>query len=436
MNLKIFRFAAVSSMTLLVLNAAAFGQTDTLWTLSRCIDQALQSSPVFEAGRWTRKAAEEEYAETKSHLLPSLSANGSYAYTSETMHLEIATPPIPGYTAPQISFGDGNVYDMNLNARIPIYAGGTLSQQAKSKQFAARATEFDFQADSLKLLRDVRRAYFEVAAAETRLGAAVNRVARLNRHLDELESGKEIGTVSEEMRLTALAGLRAAEGEELKLSAAATATRLRLGNLVGLPNEEIHTEKELESSLMIDSNDDIATRPELAAFDNRIAQTYRAAKAANGSFLPSLNGAIAYHYARPGVNQVQNEWMDYYTLGLTASWTLWDFGGRSHRVNSMNMTGSALESTRENVARSFQTMLKSAQTAVNSAKPIVGKMQEHLSLQKEILGLVEGRLKVGMASESEYLDAQDDLFDAETLWITSVAALRTAEADLLYTEGR
>ncbi|MBU0691393.1 TolC family protein [bacterium] len=436
MKSAICRFTFFGALILIVSFAIAAEPDSSSWPLDRCIDQALQSSAMFKAGRWSRQAAEAEYAENQSRLLPSLSANGSYAYTSETMHLNIATPPIPGYTAPEIKFGDGNVYDLNLNARIPIYAGGAQRQQAMAKHFAARAAGFDLQADSLRLLRDVRRAYFEVVAAETRLEAADNRVARLSRHLEEIESAKKIGTVSEEMRLTALAGLRAAEGEELRLSAAATAARLQLGNLVGLPDNEIKTAGELDSSLITEGDEDIMQRPELSAFDHRIMQAQRAAMAAKGSFLPSLNGAAAYHYGRPGINQVQNEWMDYYTIGLNASWTLWDFGARSHRVNTFRMTGNALNSSRESVEQFYRTMLAAARSAVSSAKPAVIKMQEHLNLQREILGLVEGRLQAGMATENEYLDAQDDLFTAETMWITATAALRTAEADLLYAQGR
>jgi outer membrane protein TolC len=41
-----------------------------------------------------------------------------------------------------------------------------------------------------------------------------------------------------------------------------------------------------------------------------------------------------------------------------------------------------------------------------------------------------------MATETELLDATDDLADAETAEVAARAAVRLAEADLLYTAGR
>lgn len=406
------------------------------WTLDRCIEQAFQTSSVLHASHWTQHSAQQEYRESKATLLPSLSANGSYSYTSETMQLDIATPPIPGYTAPHIEFGDGNIYDLNLNARFPIYAGGAPSYQSKAKESAALAAVYDLQADSLKLLHDVRRAYFDVVAAEAKVDAADNRVARLQRHVAEIENAIKAGAASEETKVTALAGLRAAEGEALRLVAVSAAARLQLGNLVGLPGTEINPAAQLESTLIIASDNRSTTRPELLALDKRITQADKTARAAKGSYLPSLSGAVVYHYGKPGINQVENDWMDYYTIGLNASWTLWDFGTRSHRVNALRMRGYAFDATRKNAEQVFETMLVTSRTAVETVAPVVDKMHERLTLQQDKSQRVENRLKAGMATESEFLDTQDDLFEAETQWITALASLRAAEADLLYAQGR
>ena len=436
MKPTIFGLAFIAILLLFTSHVVAAESDSTSWPLNRCIAQAFQTSSALKASHWTYYTTRQEYAETKSRLLPSLSANGSYTYTSETMQLDIATPPIPGYTAPHIEFGDGNIYDLNLKARIPIYAGGSQRYQASAKESAAQAAAFDLQADSLKLLHRVRRAYFEVVAAEAGVDAAGSRVARLRRHLEETENAIKAGAASEETRLTALAGLRAAEGEELRLSAAASAARLQLGNLVGLSGLEIGTSSKLESTLIKEPAFENTTRPELLAFDKRITQADKTARAAKGSYLPSLSGAVVYHYGRPGINQVENEWMDYYTFGLNVSWMLWDFGARSHRVNALRMMAYSFDATRKNAEQAFQTMLATSRTAVEAVAPVVDKMQERLVLQQEASLHVENRLKAGMATESEYFDTQDDLFEAETQWIAAVASLRAAEADLLYAQGR
>ena len=68
-------------------------------------------------------------------------------------------------------------------------------------------------------------------------------------------------------------------------------------------------------------------RPELRVMDARLDAVDREARAAGGSLLPSLEAQAGWHYGRPGVDALTNEWMDYGTVALNLRWILFDFGG-------------------------------------------------------------------------------------------------------------
>ena len=134
--------------------------------------------------------------------------------------------------------------------------------------------------------------------------------------------------------------------------------------------------------------------PEVAAVDARIEQSGHLARASRGTLLPSLSGNAAWHYAKPGVDVIANDWMDYYTLGLTASWTLWDWQSRAQRVASLRATTRALESRREVVTRRARN--PSGQRPRRLRKPPAPRATSSPSastLEGRRQAMVEGRLQ-------------------------------------------
>lgn len=417
--------------------STAFAQADSVWTLERCIEQALRASPRLQAGRAVVAGAEAAADEANAMRWPTATLNGAYNYTSETMEFQVQGPPIPGYTPPTISFGDGNVYDAALQVRYPVYGGGAAAAKARAGTAGLRAARSELGVEHLTLLYDVRRAYYSALGAEAKAGAARQSVERLRRHLDEITAAAEAGAASDETRLTAEARLRQAEGAMLLADADVTKAQLALGGLLMEPGTAVIPHGLLNQPLF-DERDvppEAVPRPEIAALDSRVEQSEYLRRAARGVLLPSLSTAAAWHYAKPGVNLPQNEWMDYYTVGVTASWTLWDFRARTHRTRQAHAAVRQLAAKRDELQAAIETQQHTALTALHAARAARGKAFDRMELERQRLTLAEGRLRTGMASESEYLDAQDDFTAAQTELAAALVRVRLAEADVLLARG-
>jgi outer membrane protein len=425
----------INLILVFALAGAGFAQPPA-WTLQRCLDEALRAAPRLEASRQTATAAEAAWKESAATRWPSVGLNSSYSYTSRTQKVDFPTFA-PGLPAMKLDFGDGNVYEMAAVAKVPLYAGGGLVEKARADASGFRAAWFDVAADSLKLLYDVRRAYFNALGAAARADAAHKSVKRLQRHLDDVAGQKKIGTASDEQRVAAESRLRQAEGQALLADAEAQAARLALGNLVSQPGFEIHPEGDLENSIDVPDSTALTygARVEVQSASARIEQGYHLTKAARGAWLPSLSGTAAYHYAKPGVDMVKNKWMDYYTAGLSASWTLWDFQARSARVQQTTSSVRAAEARKTDLQNALQTREQTARDAREAARLADDKTAQRAALERQRSTMVEARYHNGLATESEYLDAQDDLTTAELDRVGAVVRLRLAEADLIYAAG-
>lgn len=170
--------------------------------------------------------------------------------------------------------------------------------------------------------------------------------------------------------------------------------------------------------------------------DARIEQRNRLRRASIAGLLPNVGAAAAYHYAKPGVDMIENEWMDYYTLGVSMSWTLWDFHEARSRAKSQEVLARSLSATRSDVLKTFESRALTSLETRDAARPVESKLRERLQIETRRVEMLSNTLAAGLASESQWLDAQDDLTIAELEWISSVVALRLAEADYLYAIGR
>jgi outer membrane protein TolC len=82
------------------------------------------------------------------------------------------------------------------------------------------------------------------------------------------------------------------------------------------------------------------------------------------------------------------------------------------------------------------TRLATAESNLKSTRTALDKTSERLSLEQRRFELVRGRYQIGTTSESEFLDAQDDLTSAELDRSAVAVRLRLAEAEWLNAAGK
>ena len=420
-----WRLAAVS-LALCVVTAGA--QTPSTLTLEESLTEAAKNSPRLHASAQQAEAARASARDAQASRLPKLDFGAAYNYTSEVAAIEFG--PI------RRQFGDGNMYDFALTARAPLFAGGALVERERAERAAAQASEQDLTSENLRLSYDVRRAYFNALGAEKRLQTAQQAADRLDRHLKELRGAKTAGMASDEMVIQTEARLQQTEVGVLGAEADATAARLMLGNLIGRSGEEVVPAEELEVSLTPEAATSNESRSEVAAINARVEQTKHLTRAAQGGFLPTLSAQAAYHYGKPGVDQLKNEWMNYSTVGINLNWTLWDWNSRSAKIAQTRAGMHTLEARKQELVNGINTRLATAEANLKAARASLDKASERLNLEQRRFELVRGRYQIGTTSESEFLDAQDDLTSAELDRSTATVKLRLAEAEWLNAAGK
>jgi outer membrane protein TolC len=234
-------------------------------------------------------------------------------------------------------------------------------------------------------------------------------------------------------------GVKQAEGGVLAADAEARSARLALGSLIGRPGEEVFPEGGLDLTLLATETPDLNAwqeRPEIAALKQRTAAVERLTAAAQGAFLPALSAQAAWHYGKPGINTPANDWMDYAVAGLNLSWTLWDWKARSLRVQKAESAARLQQTVLRQTEDAVRTQLQTAVVQLDATRAGLTVAAERVGLVRDRRRMVEARLQQGMATESELLDAEDDLRQAETDLVRAQVRVRMAETEMLYALGK
>lgn len=435
--MKLVQKFMVVIIILLAMAVSALAEGETPLSLDQCVQGAIASSPSLNASRDKAAAASSSYKLSHAGRLPSLGINGKADWISETMSLTLPLPaPLPSKS---IEFGDGRNYDIALALNAPLFTGGSLKSSENAARAEAEASLHDVVSDSLRLVYEVRTAYYRALAAYEAVDVVQQGVDALNRHLVEVEGMIAQGMAGREARILTQARLSDAKRGLVNAQARLRASRYALGQLVGHPGEEVIPEGNLEASLLPDQNrieSPLGSRPDLLALDARSTSSEYRIDAARGSKWPTVSAQAAMHYGKPGIDQVTNEWMDYATVGVRLSWTLYDWGERNLRVQQARSMKSALEQTRLQVEQTWQTRLASARVQLTSTVQERDLAAERLKLNEERLALLVQRYAQGFASESERLDAEDDVVIARRNRVAADANIRLAESDILFILGR
>jgi len=403
--------------------------------LDGCIAQSVANSDRLHAARFQRDAAEARAWGAQASRFPTLGATAAYDYASEVSRFEIPLGPVPR----TIQFGDGNTYRVAVGVDVPLYTGGALGASARAERAGAGAATLDVAADSLAVVRDTRAAFYRALASRSQLDAARVAVRRLDRHLDLVAGRIEIGSSSEEERVQTTAHLREAEQRMLAAEQESITSQLALGTVMGRPGERIEPGGDLDASLLgadVPSGEAFEARPELAALAERRRESDQRARAAFGSLLPSVVASAQMNYGRPGVDPIENDWMSWASAHVSLAWTLFDLGARRSRVESARAASRAIEASRADLHRRLEGAFETAKVKLEYARRQSQKAIERVEAERERLDLVTGRRDQGMATETELLDAHDDLANAEAAEVAARAAVRLAEAEFLYASGR
>ncbi len=370
-------------------------------------------------------------------------------YTRTNHVTEFVLPSPTG--VPRVLYPDApDNYRTRLDLQWPIYSGGRADALERAARAEASAAAADVLAAQADLRLEVARAFWALVTSRATADVLEQSLARAQAHVHDVRQRLSAGLVppnevaSAEAQESRQRMLLIETRNQRDLSSAA------LARLIG-----VDLLRPIEPAAILDPAADVspappsepmsglvaealAMRDERRALEYRMASTAEQRTAAERARWPVVAVTGGFDYARPNARIFPRaeQWADSWDVGIAATWSLWD-GGRA-RANA-NLAASTAVVAEHGLAE-FDSIvaleIRQRMLEIDSGRAAVVAAEDTVRAAAEARRVVGERYTVGVITQTEVIDADLALLQAELDRTRAMAGVRLAESQLARALGR
>lgn len=405
-------------------------------TLEDAIARGLDASQRIVEAQARRDASKATAEAAEAADRPQVTAVAGYTRTNHVPELGI---PQPG-GALRVIFPDlPDNYRARLDVAWPVFTAGRTQALARAAGIDARAAADEVETVRGDLRFEITRAYWALATATETVRVVEEGLRRVEAHLADARSRLTVGLVPPSDVLAVEARRARQEGLLIEARTAQRKASAELARLVGLSPETpieldvVLTPAALPSAsvaMLVDAAK--AARPERRALMARKDAAAARLEAVRGSERPqlSVSGGVDYANPNPRILPRERGWKSSWDAGVTVAWSVWDGGRlRAQAAEAAAAVRAAQARLGEFDAR-LEVDVRQRWLDLESSLAAVSAAEAGVRAAAEARRVVRERYRQGLATNTEVLDAQAALLDAELDRTRALAATRLAEAAL------
>lgn len=428
---------------IMLLVFAGMNQAQTPLTLDEALRLARQNNLQLQKQQQKQKMAELDVAVKRGQRLPSLDLSAAASYTDKVAQLDIPVDqlglPLP--SAPHIELGGHDHTDVAIGVRQPIFTGSRLSTQVELAK-----TAYESEQTRLEILQQqtAYQVYLLFYQAQSLKKEHQIQEASLSRLSVQLQQTRNLFNAAQAMAYDTLQVYN--QTLQLKIQMEQNQrdqrlTDLQTARLLNLPEVRpiaaIDLAKPPDFHTPLDSlkQKAIASRFELSGVRLGQLSAKLNRKLAQSTFFPEIGAEAKYHYGKPGLNQVANEWMGYGTVGVNLQWNLWRGNQDRNRVEAAEVEFNRLTLEERELLRSIDYEVERSWENAKFAAAQIDLAERLLAQQQERYRIINTQQREGVATTNDVIVAESDLTQAEVQLQRALIQYYVAASEILLATG-
>jgi outer membrane protein TolC len=411
-------------------------------TIEEAQARAIDASNRLAEAQARETAAQAAVLVREAASRPQIAAIAGYTRTNHVPEFTV-----PGPTGqPRVLYPDvPDNYRTRMDLQWPIYSGGRTDALERAARAEAAAAAGEVAAARADLRLEVARAFWAVVTARAAIDTLQQGVARAQAHVADVRERLNAGLVPPNEIASAEAQQSRArmlliEAQNQRDVASADLARL-IGRDLAQPIEPaspLDGAAPLAESLESLVTAARASRPERTMLERRVdvAEEQRTAAAAGRLPVVSLAGGVDYARPNPRIFPRAERWDDSWDVGLNVSWSLWDGGRTSAEVAHASSLSIAARRRLAEFDSVLGVEVRQRALEIDSGRAAVAAATDAVRAATEAHRVVTERYRAGVITQTEVLDAEAVLLQAELDRTRALAAIRLAEARLARAVGK
>jgi len=414
----LYRLFTVIFFTIIMWTSSIASDIPEILDIDRCITIALSHNYDLKIQQDNIDEVRSRSQKTIKSQFPQITLGANYLRMSEVMEADIASrlTGLPVTLPPLIlRFGDEDNYTIRASLSQPLFTGYRLRNSIKSSIEQINAEKYTLNAEVNNLVFSVREAFYNLLNARQTSELIQLSLKSIDEHLRDIVNLYDQGMITRNELLKVeikkseieLNIVRADNGIEL--------ARHHLRDILGIPLDSEFTITHDLSPLKIAVEDAEAIemalegRPEINTLTHKMEAMNHLIDAQRGDYFPSISLIGSYEYGKPGLNKLQNEWMDYWSVGLNANWKLWDWGIRKANVQGAKASLNRIRHTLNKLNHLISFDVQQSDLRVKELSDQLNIYRKKREQAEESFRLVGDEFKQGLATNTEFLDAENEM---------------------------
>jgi len=398
--------------------------------LAKCTQRALDLNPQMTAIRAQLRGSEHSARAAMGNFGPAL--GGSYGYTY--------------YNREYVSSGQNDDWVASLNVTQPIFKGFNLLATYQKAELAKESNAASLRNVELTLVENVQSAFMSLLKARMDVKSAEDSVARLESQLKVITAFYDVGLRPKAEVLDAEVDLANSQQGLLTARNNVSTQEAQLNTLLNIPIEvDVEYVGELKHIPFGLSLRDCLTRaydqrPDLVIGQKSVEIAGKDVTISESSFYPSVDGTWNYvkrgdEFDVDGGGSYTEEGSEYWTAGVNASMTMFQWGADYYDSKSYDETVKQLEATLENTKLNAGFEVKRSLLSIQEAADRITVAEKSVAAAEEAYRMAVARYQAQVGTNTDVLNAQERLTSSGAQLSQALADHNTAISALYVAMG-
>ena len=437
-------------MILLLALSASIFVPSLSWSqgaLDAYIRQGLDSNLVLKQRSIQLEKALLTLSTAKSNFLPSVNFNASYTTAQggryselpvgdmlnpvySTLNQMTGTNAFPQIENQQINFLPTNFYDTYIRTSVPLLNMDIVANK-RIQQQKVELSSLDMQIYARELVKNIKVAYYNVILASKAVSVyeSNQKVLEQNVALNEalMKQGKGLKVT-----------LVKAQTELMKVNTSISTAKNQLKNAQAyfnfLINKPLDSEIVLEETLAVNASLEVKEEREELQLINQSIEVQESVLKMNKNFwVPKVNAFL--DLGSQGENWEVSRKSAYYLFGVSASIPIYNGSRNQQQIKQTKYEIESAKLQLDQAAQQLELQRTQALRNVINAEENWETAKIQFEASKEYFALVSGANREGLTNQLEFIDASNQVINAELFvliqyqnYLSSLAELERAAA--------
>ncbi|MCE5271762.1 TolC family protein [bacterium] len=398
-----------------------------------CVERAVKGHPLAASGAWRVEQAARAVDESGTAFRPQLHFSGNYSVGSYV--------PEVNFPGRNIRIGDHDDLSLAVQADYLLYDWGRRRAALEADRRQLEAAGCSLGSLRQDLAYSAGAAFLALQGALSERQVAEASLATAQAHLRDLQAIYDTGRLTWDEVLNGQVRLDEAQMRVNSTGYRVQTARAELLRSLGLAMDDTQAFADTAEGVPAPQADSyalesaLAARPDLALYGVRAAALDSRSAAIAAEDKPTLSVFANGTAAQPGADQFRNEFIQYARAGVTVGWEFWDWRRKDYRLAQNESQKQALLAEGSDLAGRIALELERSRLQEREAADRLDLTGKALESATEHFRLLGARFEQGLATNTEYLDSENQLTVSRLNQVHARIELELARWRLAYVSG-